>query len=128
MKTIYTLCALLGLLVSPSLFAHSHLTASDPADGATVERSPEQVSLEYSEPLEVRYSTFTLHRLGSDRAAEPTAENAVEAGPMRTRDGDSAVVLPVETTLEPGWYGLGWEVLSIDGHTSQGVLRFRIGE
>jgi len=128
MKTIHTLCALFALLIAPPLFAHSHLAASDPADGATLAHAPEQVSLKYSEPLELRYSTFSLHRLGNDQAAEPTAENAVKTVPVRARDGGSAVVLPVPTTLEPGWYGVDWEVLSIDGHTSQGVLRFRIGE
>lgn len=128
MKMSFTLCVLLALLASPQLLAHVHLTGSDPADGSSVTSAPQQIELQYSEPLEVRYSNFSLHHMGDSHAAEMTPENVMRTGSAHAGNGESAIVLPVGASLEPGWYGIKWEALSTDGHLTEGVLHFHIDE
>ncbi len=61
-----TLCGAVFGVVS----AHAYLETSDPATGATLQVAPEQITLNFSEPLELRFSTFRIAPLETD-ATDP---------------------------------------------------------
>ncbi|MEX0729597.1 MAG: copper resistance protein CopC [Aquisalimonadaceae bacterium] len=126
---IFATALCLVLLLGPAeLVAHASVTASDPADGATVRAAPRQLELSFSEPIEPRFSLFSLYALGADRAAEPESGTEIPLGAVRAADGNQRVQVSLAEPLASGWYALLWEILAVDGHTMRGVLRFQVSE
>lgn len=138
-------------LAAGAAFGHAHLARSEPAAGATVAEGVDDVTLVFSEPVEVRFSTFRLFELGERGrsegggeapAAEAPAEEEVaalfEAGeqaagllPTRIEAADGGaeepaleVVLRPEEALAPGAHLVAWRVLAVDGHGSSGNFVF----
>lgn len=128
MRHILAVLSSMSLWLLPAAaLAHAHLTGASPEEGAELTESPETIELRYSEGIEARFSTFSLHSLGSDGAADPAGAPAVSLGEPAAMN-DTGVALAVEETLEPGDYALVWEVLAQDGHTTSGVLNFSIAD
>lgn len=100
--------------VGAPAFGHNSLTDSDPADGATVERAPEQVQL-----------TF-LARL--DPANAELAVTGPDGDPVETDqpvfDG-SEVTIPLPAG-PAGDYQVDYRVLSADGDWADGTVRFSV--
>lgn len=147
---------LAGLLVAfayaaaaPAL-AHAELTAMEPAADAIVAEAPERIALEFSEPVEARFSTFLVVPLADATETPPAGpdfealhELAVERTPGLLDDpeeapsrvevevvaGDAAereVVLAPQNALAPGAYLVAWRALSVDGHAADGHAVFVI--
>ncbi|MCC5886099.1 MAG: copper resistance protein CopC [Gammaproteobacteria bacterium] len=120
-----TLVLAVSLLLASTALGHARLTASTPADGGTLAADSATVTLSFSEPLQPRFSDFSLHFLGENADAEATRGNRL---PRQAPDVDpsrSRVDLALPDASEPGWYLLDWEVLAEDGHTTRGKLRFQ---
>jgi hypothetical protein len=118
-----TAALLLGLAgdlwPAPSVSAHAIVLESSPAHDAVLARSPEQVTLRFNSKLEKRFTRITL--TAGDRPPAPIA----------LPDGDGAaapdrVVVPL-APLQPGVYVLRYRVLAVDGHITEGALRFTVG-
>jgi len=130
-------------------FAHSELASSTPADGDVLGAPPTEVSLTFTEPVEVRFSTFKVYPLGADSGPDaPDAEarlnglaGALVSEVLETQGDDDAradrgvrtgertaetVTLPLKEGLGAGVYVVMWRVLSVDTHTMQGFLTFRV--
>ena len=121
--------------------AHAYLETSTPASGSILEAAPEQVTLTFSEPLEVRFSTFKLTPLETD-ATEPrevvlAAKDLMEASlgleseaqlgvNVLTSERESQAVRLGLPKLTPGTYLLMWRVLSTDTHTSEDFITFKV--
>jgi copper resistance protein C len=134
---------LAGLGLVGVALAHSNLTRSAPADAQTVAVLPKTVVLEFSEPLEVKFSSFKIYKLGTNatdaKAAREDADALVEKalekkGDEAARADDGlATSVPTAARLEvklkpnltPGWYVVMWKVLSVDTHTSDDSIVFR---
>lgn len=144
---------LLALVTAASLgvgLAHANLTRSEPGAGSVVAGSSvTEIELEFSEGLEVLFSTFRLLRLEHDF---DTADdrfrlrlNALAAGRFKealaaagtgpeyvsfTLDPASGrpniLKLKLEHALPPGSYALYWRVLSVDTHVVEDYLTFTI--
>lgn len=104
----------LALLVSTApAWAHSRLTSSDPAEGASLDRAPPGVSLTFNESIQAGFTTVTV--IGPDgvdyRDGAPT-----EAGPV--------VTAPVRALGPAGTYQIGYRVVSTDGHPISGIVTF----
>jgi methionine-rich copper-binding protein CopC len=131
--------------------AHAYLESSTPAGGAVLETAPETLVLEFSEELEVGFSTFKLFRLedapdvaDEDHAAKLNGMAALlvtevigTSGPddravafeLAPGQGRSAkVTLTPAEPLAPGSYVLMWRVLSVDTHTLQDYVTFTVLE
>lgn len=105
--------ALTGVLVTAvPAEAHTTLTSSSPAKGATV-TSPAQIRLTFADP--VRFTGVVVtdahgghHESGKSQAVDNHVTEAV-AGP-----------------LAAGAYTVGWRVVAPDGHPVTGEFRFTV--
>lgn len=113
---IWVVVCLIGLLTPPipPAAAHASLTRSDPKDGATVERLPDQVELEFSEEV-----------------ASPAYVEVAAADGAAVGDGDpevlgATVTLPLTPGGPTGTYIVAYRVTSADGHPVAGELTFDV--
>lgn len=107
---------LLALWMVPGpAHAHDTLISTDPEDGASLETSPEQITLTYSAEI---LDVSPLVRI-TDEAGETVAEivPAVE--------GPDAIVT-FEEPLPAGSYEIAWRVVSSDGHPIEGTLSITV--
>lgn len=105
--------ALLGVLATAApAEAHTTLTSSDPAKGASV-TAPAQIRLTYADP--VRFpGVVLLDAKGGHH----------EAG--KARAVDNHVTQQVGGALAPGVYTVGWRVVAEDGHPVTGEYKFTV--
>jgi copper transport protein len=101
-------------LMASTAFAHAELTASMPADKASVEAAPKELMLHFSEP--VRLTALAVQRAG---------ETQRELSPPAERQKDFNVAAP---GLAKGQYTVTWRALSGDAHVMTGEFRFAVGE
>jgi copper transport protein len=101
---------------APAL-AHAVLVESDPADGATLEAPPDEVSLRFNEPVEAVDGGVRLHDANATRVDDGVRADG--------RDGTVALALP--DALPDGGYLLVYRVISADGHPVSGVVGFTVG-
>ncbi|SME90738.1 hypothetical protein SAMN06265365_101340 [Tistlia consotensis] len=99
-------------------FAHAHLLSSVPADRSVVAASPSELTLTFSEGLEIALSGVTLTTAG--KQVLPTGK------PQLAKDSDKVMVVPVESPLAAGRYRVEWHALSRDGHSSHGAYAFTV--
>lgn len=131
--------------------AHAHLAASNPAaDSLTAAaEAPSVIALEFTEGVELAFSTFKLVRLEHELDAHGDTFamrlNALAAQVMPqvlaargAQEGDIALTLsPASGTVEefqlqleqplvPGSYALFWRVLSVDTHVIEEFITFTV--
>jgi copper transport protein len=97
--------------------AHAELVATDPADGAIVEKAPEALTMQFSEAVSLRPDGVRV--LDSSGAR-------VDAG-SASADG-SDVTVPLDGTIDDGTYVVAWRAVSADGHPIRGSYTFSVGE
>ena len=120
---MFTLLSRLGVIAAFALFAataqaHSHLKASEPAEGATVAASPATLKLTFSMPLVAKFSGVTL----TDAAGKQ-----VDLGTPATDPADNKILLvPVPAPLAAGEYTVDWHVVAVDTHRMKGTYKFTI--
>jgi methionine-rich copper-binding protein CopC len=91
-------------LASTPTFAHAHLKQSVQADKATVERSPDTLTLIFSEDLNLAFSGVDI--------ADASGISVEHEKPRLEGDG--------------GTYTVNWYVLSTDGHKTNGTYSFTV--
>jgi methionine-rich copper-binding protein CopC len=101
-------------LVASAALAHSELTASTPADKASIVAPPHELVLHFSEP--VRLTALAVTRAGE-------ARRVLDALP-KERQKDFAVPSP---GLAAGQYTVSWRALSDDAHVMTGEFTFAVG-
>ncbi|MVN88916.1 copper resistance protein CopC [Deinococcus sp. HMF7620] len=117
---------LLGLiaLTLGTAQAHAALTRVTPAPGSTGP-APEAVTLQFSEPLSTRFSSFRVMRVpaSSTPAQAATAALALKAGvpalataAVNLPATAALIRLPLKTALPKGVYVVAWKILSDDSH------------
>lgn len=104
-----------ALLVTPVAAAHSVLLEVEPADGATVEASPEQVVLTFNEHVNESFASLAV-TTEDDRTNRATGEPVVD-GPTVSAEIED---------LDPGLYTVGYRVTSADGHVVSGSSTFTV--
>jgi methionine-rich copper-binding protein CopC len=113
MRRIASLAAL-GLLLTSSAWAHTHLAKSDPADGSTLAKAPEHIALQFEHP--VRITEFTIQK-GTEKS-----EKLLMSLPEASGDKISAPA----PQLSAGQYVVNWRAVSSDGHVMSGKVRFTV--
>ncbi len=120
-RTMLTLAVLAGLLwvwVRPA-FAHAVPEFSNPAPNALLDELPENLIIQFNEPIVVDLSRIDLLT---------QAGEAVETGPLQLLDADNRTAAVALPDLERGAYLVSWQVLSaVDGHTTSGTFAFGFG-
>ena len=103
------------LLGTPSALAHTELQKSTPAAGARLAAPPSTVSLTFGEAVRLPANPI--------RVAGP--EGVVWTVGQATVSG-ATVTAPVTATGPAGAYTLTWQVISDDGDTIRGTVRFTL--
>jgi copper resistance protein C len=108
------------LVSAPGLaLAHALVLESRPSQGAQLTEAPREVYLRFNSKLEKRLSHVTL----------ATEKGQPVPLPIAADDGEKPdrLVLPL-AHLEPGAYVVRYKVLAVDGHITEGILRFSVLE
>lgn len=133
----------LAFVVSAALAAwsHAHLRSSSPRAGAVLKEMPSSISLEFTEPIEMKFSRFYLVRLAvapNATAAQlqaavkvffdtpPTAKVRLESGLSPNTGHANRVGMYVDPHNGPGTYAVIWKALSVDGHAVKDSMIFRV--
>jgi copper transport protein len=107
------------LLPAQPAAAHAVLVESQPADGATLDRSPSVVRLGFSEDISPR--------LSSARIVDSSGRTVAGTRVAVDRGGSRLLTMEVPP-LPDGAYGVVWQVMAADdGHTTSGVVVFAVG-
>ena len=96
--------------------AHSGKEATEPADGAVIDASPEIIAMSFDEPM--RITKMTLN--DSTGKGFDLARN----DDLKPRKRFEAV----PETLSPGRYTVEWRGLASDGHAMSGRFSFQVGD
>jgi methionine-rich copper-binding protein CopC len=92
--------------------AHTELTSSSPANGASV-APPANATLVFNEPVKPSAITLRSSKGASQSIGKPQVNG-------------KTVVVPIKSTLAPGGYLLSYAVVSADGHPVKGTVAFRV--
>lgn len=107
--------ALIGL--STPAFAHAHLKAATPAAGSSIAATPQELDLDFSEDLNLKFSGVSV--TGPNGAA-------VETGDAILARENTRLVVPLPKPLSAGTYNVDWHALSADGHKTKGSYSFTV--
>jgi methionine-rich copper-binding protein CopC len=143
----------LAVLLFGTVHAHAYLLEADPAPFAVVS-APSEVTLQFTEPVEIRFSLFKVYPLEADLPEDlatlsereqrrlnglagalvnevlmlrDDAEARSDAGLLTDARIADSVTLALKD-LTPGAYVVMWRVLSIDTHITQDFFVFFVGE
>lgn len=108
------------LLVLPArgAWAHAQLQTTVPADGETVQTSPDEVVLRFSEGVSPPPAAIRVLNANGQRV------DAGDSGP----GGDSSTLRArLQPDLAPGTYVVAWRATSLDGHPVRGAFTFSVG-
>ena len=121
-STVLALFVGLGVvLATPGpAYAHAQLIGSTPANGARLDRAPTEVTLQFSERVNVvRDGVRLLDASGAVRSTQPARVDPTAPAQVR---------LPVPTGLGDGLYTVSWRVVSADSHPISGAFVFGVGD
>jgi methionine-rich copper-binding protein CopC len=110
------LAVLVVLAVATAGGAHTFLDRSEPRNGAVLKTPPASVRLWFSGAVEPAYSRVHVSDEGGTRVDTGDAEV----------DGSRKMLRVPLPPLAAGRYRIAWRVLSIDGHLTEGTLRFSV--
>jgi methionine-rich copper-binding protein CopC len=116
MRKFHTVGMALALIgCSAPAEAHAMLDHASPAVGSTVNSSPGQVTLYFTQGLEPKFSGGEVRNAAGAR---------VDHG-----KGISGNIMQLSVgSLPPGRYTVTWHALSVDTHTTQGSFGFQVGK
>jgi methionine-rich copper-binding protein CopC len=114
--TVTLLAGLALLLGATPALAHARLLSSDPADGASRDTAPQEITLTFNEAMTPGFNTITV--VGPDGGTHyETGEITVEGTVVR------AALQPLGAA---GRYEVGFRVVSADGHPVTGSVVFTL--
>lgn len=109
------LAAALLLVSTPTAFAHTALTASDPAADSTVATGPARITATFNEPLQPTFAAMTV--VGPDGHLWSSGDAEVR---------DATVGVAVRPLGPAGRYTVNYRVTSADGHVVAGSWSFTV--
>lgn len=112
------LMACLTLAAPRAASPHAIVLESSPAHDAVLPEPPSRVTLRFNSRIEKRFTRVTLALADQAPVAVAVAAGGAEATPDR-------LTIPLQP-LGPGVYVLRYRVLAVDGHITQGALRFTV--
>jgi copper transport protein len=115
---IALVAAVAALALPAAAWAHAALLRATPSPSATVNTSPKQLTLTYSEAVEPRFAIVSV--------TNAAAEQQTAGPPTRSPSNPETLVVPLKK-LAQGWYLVWWRVISADGHPVRGAFTFAVG-
>ena len=111
--------ACLTLAAPRAASPHAIVLESSPTHDAVLPRAPSLVTLRFNSRIEKRFTRVTL-------ALADQAPVAVALPPADAEAPPDRLTIPLQP-LGPGVYVLRYRVLAVDGHITEGALRFTVG-
>ena len=109
------LAGVVVLLGATPAFAHTELTSSDPADGASLSTAPTRVTLTFEEAVTLPADPISV--VGPDGAPWTVGQATVSG---------ASVTAPVQASGPAGPYTLRYTVVADDGDSVSGTVRFAL--
>jgi copper resistance protein C len=97
--------------------AHAFLKDSEPPVGGTVQTSPNEVRIRFTENIEPAFSSINVF---------DAAGKQVDKRDVRLDRSDRALLHVSLPRLEAGIYKVVWRVVSVDTHVTNGNFTFRV--
>jgi methionine-rich copper-binding protein CopC len=117
MKSVILGFFLIGVAGLATLEAHAFLERAEPAVGSTVQTSPGEVRVLFTEKIEPALSSVQVF----DASGKEVDKRDVHL------DSSNRALLHVSLPpLEAGSYKVVWRVVSVDTHVTNGSFSFRI--
>jgi methionine-rich copper-binding protein CopC len=117
MKRVILRFLLLLLAGSARLEAHAFLERAEPAVGSTVQRSPGEVRVLFTEKIEPALSTVQVF---------DASGKEVDKHDMHLDRSNHALLHVSLPPLEAGTYKVVWRAVSVDTHVTKGSFTFRV--
>jgi copper resistance protein C len=117
MKGIVLSFFIIVLVDSARLEAHAFLKDAEPAVGSTVQRSPNEVRIRFTENIEPAFSRIQVF---------DSSGNEVNKRDVHLDPSDHALLRVSLPRLGAGTYKVVWRVVSVDTHVTNGSFTFRI--
>ena len=108
-----------GTVRSDAILPHLKLVHSFPSADAVLATSPEKITIELSEAVELTGAKLTLAKEGG----APIALGALRREPAAPK----VLRTDVTAALPAGGYVVSWRTMSKDGHVVKGTFGFRVG-
>jgi methionine-rich copper-binding protein CopC len=116
MKRIVILFLIL-VAASARLNAHAFLKDADPGVGSTIQTSPSEVQIRFTENIEPAVSSIQVF---------DTSGKQVDKRDLHLDRSDHALLHISLGPLGVGTYRVTWRVVSVDTHVTNGKFTFRI--
>jgi methionine-rich copper-binding protein CopC len=123
-RWIWTIVFLVAFANQEKVIAHARLTRSVPASESKVSMPVKKVELWFNEILEERFNKIEIYRSTEGGKGR---ENLAKGEPQLDQKDRTHLVMET-TPLKPGEYIVEYRVLSRDGHTAPGRIRFEVLE
>ena len=107
----------------PDALAHARLVRANPPDKAVLTEAPARVELWFNELLDQGFHSLEVIPAAQLKAKERT--NYAEGKPVIDAQDRTRVSVALKP-LPPGDYVIEWRVLSRDGHSAPGRLKFTV--
>jgi methionine-rich copper-binding protein CopC len=105
------------LAESPCLEAHAFLKDAIPSVGSTVQTSPNEVRIRFTENIEPAFSSMQVFNASGKE---------VDKRDVHLDRTDHALLHVSLPSLEAGIYKVVWRVVSVDTHVTSGNFTFRV--
>jgi copper resistance protein C len=103
---------------SARLEAHAFLQRAEPAVGSTVQTSPSEVRIRFTENIEPAFSSIQVF--------DPSGKK-VDKHDVGLDRSDHALLHVSLPRLGAGIYKVVWRVVSVDTHVTSGSFTFQVG-
>ena len=100
-----------------TLEAHAFLQRADPAVGSSVQISPSEVRIRFTENIEPAVSSIQVF---------DTSGKEVDKRDLHLDRSDHALLHISLPPLDVGTYKVAWRVVSVDTHVTNGDFTFRV--
>jgi methionine-rich copper-binding protein CopC len=117
MKPFVFTFLLILLAVSARLEAHAFLKDAEPGVGSTVQSSPSEVRIRFTENIEPAVSSIQVFGASGKE---------VDKRDLHLDRSDHAVLHVSLARLDAGVYKVVWRVVSVDTHVTSGNFTFRV--
>jgi methionine-rich copper-binding protein CopC len=116
MRLLAWVAVAMPCIASPA-FAHAFLERANPPVGASVDASPQELSIQFTEGVEPVFSKIEVD--SADGAAVATGT------PHLAPDNNRRLVIDLPK-LPPGTYTVIWHATSVDTHKTEGNYKFTV--
>jgi len=108
---------LVSLALPAFVSAHANLDHAEPKVGATVNQSPKEVKIWFSQSVEPAFSTIEVF---------DSAGKQIDKKDSHVDKADKELLIVSVPALDPGTYKVVWHVVSTDTHKTHGDFKFTV--